>query len=114
AGCGGSGDAKDAKVESELLAPTRMLSADELENRAVTERDLPGHKISKPADADRAASSAVTTSQPECRIQALVASGTAPGNPASVVHRKAVGKATETRGIKAHGPLTTTVTLASY
>ncbi|RII15340.1 hypothetical protein DSC45_18720 [Streptomyces sp. YIM 130001] len=97
-----------------MRPPTGTLSADELEKLAITSQDLPGYKISKLAEADRVDTSGVSTSQRECRIQALVAAGAAPGKPAAVVQRKAVGKPTETEAMANHGPLTTTVTLASY
>ncbi|RFU83119.1 hypothetical protein DY218_29470 [Streptomyces triticagri] len=116
AGCSDSGESDRTGGDTEpRSAPSGTRSTAQLEGAAVTGNDLPGQRITGRMDKDRIKPAQVTTSQPECLIQAQIAAGIAVGDPASVAERTAVGNVTEeSRAGLEERELTTTVTLASY
>lgn len=109
-----SGSASDGgDPEPSPTAPVRTLTAGEIETAAVDGSDVPNHQVGAREAADRYENSEVSTSQPECVVQARVALGMDVGDPVSTVQRTAMGNP---RGAKSgSGDLVkTTVNLASY
>lgn len=112
AACSGT-ESDGGDPEPSPTAPARTLTAGEIETAAVDGSDVPNHEVGAREAADRYENSEVSTSQPECVVQARVALGMDVGDPVSTVQRTAMGNPPGAKS--GSGDLVkTTVNLASY